>query len=372
VWILLGMSAIVLACWREQVVMHIRALGPVALPVIAALLFSLVLSVHPWQGATVFRDLIKALVVALALAILAQQASSAWLKWLKHGITLCTIAAGLLALWLIYTPSHSAMVITWCNSVENMNLWGLSFALLLSCSIAVALNNLGSRHKQEKLSALFMLLAAAILFTWLSLSYPSRGALLAALCSSALLLLLRFTRISLMWLFIASASAFIVGSLAVLIIRAGGWISAAELNTISSNRLPIYDTVWSLWQQAPWFGWGLKAFKTHAAVEIASNMGGHSFTAPHNILLEMLYSMGVIGSTLLMVALGRILWLAMQAAQSTANPLVGLLATAIIITLMLHGATDLSIYRPYFFLLVFSAWGLVQGSDERNGPYIKP
>lgn len=414
VWILLSVSAVVLVAavsgagaaarnLRLGILGHIGALGWVALPVSAGLLSSLALSVYPWQGAMVLAEFIGAMVVGLTVAILAQGAashealkqgatsqgvttqrsscqgaleSSSERMWLGRGIASCCVVAGLGALWLICTPKHSAMVVAWLNSVENMNYWGFAFSLLMSCSVAVVLSGRKSKdarnnslsNKENRIGrlgiteALLTLLAAAALFTWLSLSYPSRGALLAALCSITLLVLLRFTRLPLKWLFAGTAGTFIFACAATFIIQSAGWMSYDELNALSSRRLPIYDTTWGLWQQAPWFGWGLEAYKNHGAVEVAKHMDGLFFPAPHNILLEMLYSLGVVGSALVLATLGRILWMAMRAAREASNPFAGLLATAIITTLVLHGATDLSIYRPYFFLLVFTAWGLVQGS----------
>lgn len=398
VWILLSVSAVVLVAavsgagaaarnLRLGILGHIGALGWVALPVSAGLLSSLALSVYPWQGAMVLAEFIGALAVGLTVAILAQEAashealkqgvasqevttqrsscqgaleSSSERMWLGRGIASCCVVAGLGALWLIYTPKHSAMVVAWLNSVENMNYWGFAFSLLMSCSVAVVLG--GRIGRLGITEAMLTLLSAAALFTWLSLSYPSRGALLAALCSITLLVLLRFTRLPLKWLFAGTAGTFIFACVATFIIQSSGWMSYDALNALSSRRLPIYDTTWGLWQQAPWFGWGLEAYKNHGAVEVAKHMGGLFFPAPHNILLEMLYSLGVVGSALVLATLGRILWMAMRAAREASNPFAGLLATAIITTLALHGATDLSIYRPYFFLLVFAAWGLVQGS----------
>tara|TARA_R110001592_G_scaffold227740_2_gene484066 strand:+ start:1726 stop:2973 length:1248 start_codon:yes stop_codon:yes gene_type:complete len=365
VWILLSVSAVVLVAavsgagaaarnLRLGILGHIGALGWVALPVGAGLLSGLVLSVYPWQGAMVLAEFIGALVVGLTVAILAQGTASH--EALKQGVASCGVIVGLGALWLIYTPKHSAMVVAWLNSVENMNYWGFAFSLLISCSVAVVLNGLSNR------GSTLTLLAAAALFTWLSLSYPSRGALLAALCSITLLVLLRFTRLPLKWLFAGTAGTFIFACVATFIIQSAGCMSYDALNALSSRRLPIYDTTWGLWQQAPWFGWGLGAYGSHGAVEVAKHMGGLFFPAPHNILLEMLYSLGVVGSALVLATLGRILWLTMRAAREASNPFAGLLATAIITALVLHGATDLSIYRPYFFLLVFTAWGLVQGS----------
>lgn len=365
--------------WRSQVAGHVGALGWVALPVGAGLLSGLVLSVYPWQGAMVLAEFIGALVVGLTVAILAQAAS---ITWLRQGIAVCCVVAGLGALWLIYTPKHSAMVVAWLNSVENMNYWGFAFSLLMSCSVAVVLSGRKSKdarnnrliYKENRIGrlviteAVLTLLSAAALFTWLSLSYPSRGALLAALCAIALLVLLRFTRLPLKWLFAGTAGTFIFACLASFIIQSAGWMGYDELNELSSRRLPIYDTTWALWQQAPWFGWGLEAYTTHGAVEVAKHMSGLFFPAPHNILLEMLYSLGLAGSALVLITLGRILWMAMRAAREANDPMAGLLASAIITTLVLHGATDLSIYRPYFFLLVFAAWGLVQGTTPHSQP----
>ncbi len=412
VWILLSVSAVVLVAaalivaisgagaaarnLRVGMLRHIGALGWVALPVSAGLLSGLVLSVYPWQGAMVLAEFIGALVVGLTVAILAQGAAShealkqgaasqgvtthqgsnhevATLEgsnaevWLRHGIASCCVVVGLGALGLICTPEHSAMVVAWFNSVENMNYWGFAFSLLISCSVAAVLGGLSGPASArlgvpKAMGTTLTLVAAAALFTWLSLSYPSRGALLAALCSITLLVLLRFTRLPLKWLFAGTAGTFIFACAATFIIQSAGWMSYDALNALSSRRLPIYDTTWGLWQQAPWFGWGLDAYKNHGAAEVAKHMGGLFFPAPHNILLEMLYSLGVVGSALVLVTLGRVLWMAMRAARTEKNPFAGLLATAIITTLVLHGATDLSIYRPYFFLLVFTAWGLVQGS----------
>lgn len=394
-WILLSMSAVVIVAaalsalvaghdaalshegvrGRVGALAHIRTLGWVALPAGAGLLSGFMLSVYPWRGAMVLAEFIGALVVGLTVAMLVQEAASQGVTtqqgsnrqvatlegshagvWLRRGIASCCVAAGLGALWLIYTPKHSTMLVAWLNSIENMNYWGLAFSLLISSSIAVTSSGLSSR------GTTLTLLAAAALFTWLSLSYPSRGALLAALCSIILLVLLRYTRLPLKWLFAGTAGTFIIACLATFIIQSADWMSYDALNSLSSKRLPIYDTTWALWQQAPWFGWGLSAYGSHGAVEVAKHMGGLFFPAPHNILLEMLYSLGVVGSALVLATLGRTLWLAMRAARAASNPLAGLLASAIITTLLMHGATDLSIYRPYFFLLVFSAWGLVQDS----------
>ena len=378
VWILLSVSAVVFVATVLRAVVtgrvsgsgcvrmlrHIGALGWVALPVSAGLLSGLVLSVYPWQGAMVLAEFIGALVVGLTVAILAQGAASH--EALKQGVASCCVVAGLGALWLIYTPKHSAMVVAWLNSVENMNYWGFAFSLLMSCSVAVVLG--GRIGRLGITEALLTLLSAAALFTWLSLSYPSRGALLAALCSITLLVLLRFTRLPLKWLFAGTAGTFIFACVATFIILSADWMSYDALNALSSGRLPIYDTTWGLWQQAPWFGWGLEAYGNHGAVEVAKHMGGLFFPAPHNILLEILYSLGVIGCVLVLATLGRILWLAMRAVRAASNPFAGLLATAIITTLVLHGATDLSIYRPYFFLLMFAAWGLVQGASSHLQP----
>lgn len=400
VWILLSVSAVVLGAaavvatavvaaisgagaaarnLRAGMLGHFGALGWVALPVGAGLLSGLALSVYPWQGAMVLAEFIGALVVGLTVAILAQAAS---ITWLRRGIAVGCVVAGLAALWLIYTPKHSAMVVAWLNSVENMNYWGFAFSLLMSCSVAVVLSGRKSKdarnnrliYKENRIGrlviteAVLTLLSAAALFTWLSLSYPSRGALLAALCAIALLVLLRFTRLPLEWLFAGTAGTFIFACLASFIIQSAGWMGYDELNELSSRRLPIYDTTWALWQQEPWFGWGLEAYTTHGAVEVAKHMSGLFFPAPHNILLEMLYSLGLVGSALVLVTLGRILWMAMRAAREANDPMAGLLASAIITTLVLHGATDLSIYRPYFFLLVFAAWGLVQGTTPHSQP----
>jgi hypothetical protein len=406
VWILLSVSAVVIVAaalsaivarheaalshegmrGRVGAVAHIRTLGWVALPASAGLLSGLVLSMYSWRGAMVLAEFIGALVVGLTVAILAQGAASQGVTthqgsnhevatlegsnaevWLRHGIASCCVVVGLGALGLICTPEHSAMVVAWFNSVENMNYWGFAFSLLISCSVAAVLGGLSGPASArlgvpKAMGTTLTLVAAAALFTWLSLSYPSRGALLAALCSITLLVLLRFTRLPLKWLFAGTAGTFIFACVATFIIQSAGWMSYDALNAISSRRLPIYDTTWGLWQQAPWFGWGLEAYGNHGAVEVAKHMSGLFFPAPHNILLEMLYSLGVVGSALVLATLGRILWLAMRAVREARNPFAGLLATAIITTLVLHGATDLSIYRPYFFLLVFAAWGLVQGS----------
>ncbi|WP_411729984.1 O-antigen ligase family protein [Paraperlucidibaca sp.] len=73
-----------------------------------------------------------------------------------------------------------------------------------------------------------------------------------------------------------------------------------------------YDTTLGLWQQTPWFGWGLEAYTNHGAVEVAKHMDGLFFSATQNIFLEMLYSLGVVGSALVLATLTRVLWMAMR------------------------------------------------------------
>lgn len=355
VTLLLCMTLLLILSKRPILITSLQTSWPIALVFFSVLLIGYTLSKHAFTGGSIFGSLAKAILVGASVAVLARHAH--W-PLLTNGIVTISALLGLTSVILLISPSLSTAAVHWLDSIENMNAWGLSFALLMSVGISAALCSRGR-------VTLLMGVAIASTYLWLSTSYPCRGALLAVFCTLTLLILLRYSRVPVYAVFMGTCTAFVCGSFALLIIQQSGWVSTETLNNISSGRVPIYTIVWDQWLQAPWFGWGLKAFRSHAALMLAEQAQGSYFAWPHNFLLEMLYSFGLVGTSLSLAALGRITWLAMTAARDARNPLPGMLATALATTILLHGTTDLSIFRNYFFFTLLAAWGLTQANTQK-------
>lgn len=84
--------------------------------------------------------------------------------------------------------------------------------------------------------------------------------------------------------------------------RSGG---AHEVYTFT-GRTDIWAFCWEKWQEAPWFGFGIGSPRVVIPAGWA-NFWGQSVGTAHNLLLESLLSLGLIGTGLLLIAAG---WLA--------------------------------------------------------------
>lgn len=91
-------------------------------------------------------------------------------------------------------------------------------------------------------------------------------------------------------------------SLATTFSRSG---DATEILTLT-NRTYIWRLIWWFFEQKPLFGWGYNTCGLHMAIyarQIAPELGGYTPPHPHNALLQMLFSGGVIAFILFVVAL---------------------------------------------------------------------
>lgn len=130
-----------------------------------------------------------------------------------------------------------------------------------------------------------------------------------------------------------------------------------------SFRHEIYVTTSQLILDQPWFGYGLNSFKYLSGI---SERGGN-LIMPHNIYLESLYSLGLIGSLLMVAGLYRLLPRRRLQVRSFSAEL----GMAVLIYLTLRGLVDMKLFSFGFLGMVFFALMLMHAQD-RNQPGEQP
>ena len=174
----------------------------------------------------------------------------------------------------------------------------------------------------------------------------SLGAYLA-LSMCALFMLQRFfprTRI-LWWL---GTSSILVAFIYIAYIHVGSEIFGLQIPHSFVERKELFEETYGAIRNAPWFGYGLNTYKF-----VGAELGWRAkYIMPHNIYLELVFSVGLIGSVLLLLGFVT-LYRAAKPLQSTEpfNNFWLLLAQLLIIYLAFRGLTELR--------LGFKTWGLL-------------
>ncbi|MFN4266214.1 MAG: O-antigen ligase family protein [Aquabacterium sp.] len=88
----------------------------------------------------------------------------------------------------------------------------------------------------------------------------------------------------------------LLGSLTKLISRSG---DVAELTTFT-GRADIWQASWRLIENKPWIGYGLGSIRIELP-KVFQDEWGNIYTTAHNFLLESLISVGIVGTTLLLI-----------------------------------------------------------------------
>jgi O-antigen ligase len=125
-------------------------------------------------------------------------------------------------------------------------------------------------------------------------------------------------------------------------------------------RSNIYSKLIEVWSCHPFIGWGVATYKYVEATAV----NGYQFLYPHNLYLEALFSIGVIGSILLsawlLKALGSLNFRAI-----VANPAKAF-ALAVLTYLSIKGMSDMKLMSYHTIGLFSICFGLLLGSgDER-------
>lgn len=334
-----------------------RPLAFLAAGILAASLFSS----HPGKGWVVVRNLVLAFATGALFFQIAVDRSATMIKATQVAVLMIVMAA-LVA--IASTPSlWNNFLNTNFNQISgfaNENSWGLAIALVANTALVAGLLSRSS-------SRILFISIYIGLIGFLYITAMSRGAMLSSLITGMALSAFVVSR--------KSSWRAIVAPIAVAMFLAASTlmtVAAVQLNEnfaffdkLATYRLTVYKISWSAITEAPFWGHGARTFALNMGQETLAAMG-QTLGTPHNILLEALYSLGVIGSMLWAIGIG-FFWRhrpACSTATDDNRTFVRLLGYAIFMQLLFHGMVDLSIFSAYFLTLLFVSGALIMASNQ--------
>ncbi|MGS0682887.1 O-antigen ligase family protein [Shewanella sp. 125m-7] len=130
------------------------------------------------------------------------------------------------------------------------------------------------------------------------------------------------------------------------------------LNKLSSNRIAIWTQTINAITETPWFGLGPEGYRFHPE---------HVFgLQPHNVILQMLITYGVVGGALIAYLYYSMIQTAMKQVsdKTSGSNLESTMALIVIVSLSIHGLVDGTFYhaQPLYYLIL-SVAVLVAGAQ---------
>lgn len=362
--ILLAAAIIMALIARKTFIKQVASLCKPAALLIAGVAGAAVFSLHPEKSWVVIRNIILALMMGTLFLHLATHRDQLLLRATENAIFLIFLIflAAIAAMAAIPSlPGHLlSSNFSQISGLANENSWGLAVAIAANTSFAAALSS-DTKLRRTVSFGIYVCLTAFMLITNLS-----RGALLSSLLTSFFLATFMFARkpsqqkaaIQLTIALAISASTFMVTA-AILLKE-----NFAYFNDISSYRLSLYKLSWTAIMNAPVWGHGARTF----AIEmggITQSVIGQKLGTPHNIMLEGLYSLGIIGCLLWAIGIS-FFWRGACTASNDPeirNIFPRLLGHSIFMQLLFHGIFDLTIFSSYFLSLLFVSGGLLMAAN---------
>lgn len=360
--ILLAAAFIMALVARKTFIKQAASLCKPAALLIAGVAVAAVSSLHPEKSWVVIRNIILALMTGTLFLHLAIHSNQRLLRATEHAIALVFLAAIAAMASIPSLPSHlMSSNFSQISGLANENSWGLAVAITANTSFVAALSS-DTKLRRTISFGIFVCLIAFMLITNLS-----RGALFSSMLTSIFLVTFMFTRkpsqqraaIQFTIALAMSASVFMVAT--SLLLKE----NFAYFNNISTYRLSLYKLSWSAIMDAPVWGHGARTF----AIEmggITQSVMGQKLGTPHNIMLEGLYSLGIIGCLLWAIGIS-FFWRGASTASNDPeirNTFLRLLGLSIFMQLLFHGIFDLTIFSSYFLSLLFVSGGLLMAANS--------
>ncbi|MDD3653303.1 MAG: O-antigen ligase [Desulfotomaculaceae bacterium] len=351
---------------------------------------------NPVQGDIIMQGLwsVIYLVTVLLLFVRFRQVVSIAFKdkllWLLVGLALVSViwsdAPGLTlrrsvallgtTLFGIYLTSRYSM-----QELLKLLIWTLGLSAVLSLSFALLLPSLGIHHNIPHFGAwrgiyinknvLGRLMALAVL-VWLMYAHSNperRMSRLVFLGLSAEIMFLSTSKTALavffVLLFVFLIYLYRTGSrrnilpvlLIILVAGSSGFMLANNLNpaatiplhhtgldTTLSGRTQLWQLVWDMIQQRPWFGYGYSAFWLNwtGPSGYIWNVIGWNPPDAHNFYLDMWLQLGLMGLVILALSISRNFLEAIAMARRK-NGLNGMFLLLLLTSIIMYGITDSSI-----------------------------
>lgn len=302
--------------------------GPAALPLGLFLAFSALSSAMAWEGrstlVSIGRNFTVTLVPMMLLASVGPQDLAWRFRQCQRAWVAYTAGAVLLSGFVVYTFFTSGALAAMYALAMHKNAIGPTAGLgMIICLVLLAFGDGLSRPMRRLALTAFLACFAGLLLSF------SRGAWVSVFMATAIVLVLsgRYARLVPVAIFGSIALFFLwyfvpddIGEYATNV--------STEAHTIQTRLVSIEQTL-DLWKESPWIGHGV---------------GLRKYIAPHNLFVEMLGEVGVVGVLLFLLAVaGAIVTLARAWRRLGKlpgyRPLLLILIGAFSVTL-LHGLFD--------------------------------
>ncbi len=283
------------------------------------------------------------------------QSSLVWVGFLCSLLYLCHVCFALFFVsdqWMVQRAFLT-------KTLGYFNTYGTSAALIVFVAIASLLF-----LERDLLERSVLVLTAAI-GSWLLFFSGSRGSFVSLIVGVAVLTLIRFRR-HFVWVLSGSGLVFLAIG-AVLYFNLVGsylqaWVRGAD---ITSGRMEIFAaTLNDVWHHAKFFGFGPNTYKYLDYGQVFDEQ----LYAPHSVYLEVVFSLGIVGTLLLIVAFFLLIREFIARRSFNFYPSLGL---GLAVFLLVRGSVDMKLFDVYFpgtlaIAFAFMLAGKGQSGLERN------
>ncbi|MCJ7809645.1 MAG: O-antigen ligase family protein, partial [Desulfobulbaceae bacterium] len=268
----------------------------VVLIILFTLILGILLSYKPQHSIKGVYDFLRGVVIffpALYMVRKYPEKVKASLVWVCLFCSLLYLSYVIFAVLFVSSNFEEQRVFL-SKCLDNVNTYGTSAALIALVSISVLL--LLHRNTLER----YTLFLTIVIGSGELLYSGSRGSVVSLFFGVIVLMLIRFRKHFVLILFGASASILSLFC-AIYFNLSGNYLQVwARGEDVTTGRLKIYAaTLNDLWQHALFFGFGPNTFK-YLDYGQALNV---RLPMPHSVYLECLFSLGIVGSLFMAVAI---------------------------------------------------------------------
>lgn len=236
--------------------------------------------------------------------------------------------------------------------LDNPNIYGTSLALIVLVSLFSLLFLKNSRIE-------LLILFLSIIFSFLMFPISSsRGSWLALFFGVFSLLIIRCRH-----KLVAFCSFSLIGLILTVVIARLRFPSWAHLMSFWKHGLELRGEIYStalanVVDKELWFGFGLNTYKY---LGYGLERAGKTFAHPHNIYVELIFSVGVVGSLFVIGAFCAFLNKSFFFSFKSPYPALGL---ALICFMLVRGLTDLKFFDAEYPGVLAIAFALILGSKN--------
>jgi len=322
------------------------------------LLFGVVFSPLPGKSFKGVYDFVRGVVLFFPVLVLSRRHPEKMARFFLPMLLVALLVYLLCGGWIYWQHLDGALY--WSKGMallfRHYNVYGTGTAQCAILLFAVFLFAQGRSTRFRGLLLLFCLIAGL-----LTVFSGSRGSVLALLVVAGVGIGLRLTRWRYLWF---GAWGCLLGLFLLLISSGllGQWLPSWNRGgSFTSGRLETYQKmISSVWSREPLCGFGINTFK-HLS---AGQAGDFTWILPHNVYIEAVFSLGLVGCLLLIALLLR---LVCKASYQPLRPPLFQAGLLLVLFYLTRGLVDMKLFSHYFPAALAFGWGMSQGNSRPGG-----